>query len=228
MSTMRIPTVAKDVPLRGRKRSIKAEKAVLDAAYKLLLDAGLQATTVEAIATRAGVSKATIYKWWPNRAAVIMSAFLREASKALPYPEEVSLESVFERLYLMAQEFQGAIGTMICALIAEGQSDPEIAQAFREGYIYARRRQGVEIVKSAIAKGLIRKADPDTVLDLLYAPLYYRLLVGHQPLTAGFVREHVELAMRGLMDKGSSAEGMLLDAPPAKPKVTATRVRSKV
>ena len=71
---------------RGRKRSAEAEKAVLDAAYDLLLHQGLQATTVEAIATRAKVSKATIYKWWPNRASVIMSAFLRESQHALPYP----------------------------------------------------------------------------------------------------------------------------------------------
>ena len=185
----------------GRKRSVTAEEAVLSATYQLLAECGLQATSVEAIAARAGVSKATIYKWWPNRAAVIMSAFLREAGKALPYPDEVRLDSVFERLHLMAQEFHGPIGKMISALIAEGQSDPEIAQAFREGYISARRKQGVEIVKDAIRKGLIEKADPDVVLDLLYAPLYYRLLVGHQPLTAEFVRAHVDLAMRGLAAK---------------------------
>lgn len=183
---------------RGRKRSSAAEKAVLDAAYELLRQQGLQATTVEAIATRAKVSKATIYKWWPNRASVIMSAFLREARDALPYPEELEMESIFERLNIMAMEFHGALGNMICALIAEGQSDPEIAQAFREGYIFARRQQGVEIVKDAIAKGLIRKADPDVVLDMLYAPLYYRLLVGHQPLSAEFIREHVDLALKGI------------------------------
>ena len=50
----------------------------------------------------------------------------------------------------------------------------------------------------AIAAGLIREADPDVILDMLYAPLYYRLLVGHQPLTAEFVREHVTLALNGL------------------------------
>jgi AcrR family transcriptional regulator len=183
---------------RGRKRSSEAEKAVLDATYDLLLREGLQATTVEAIAMRAKVSKATIYKWWPNRASVIMSAFLREARFALPYPEELEAKSIFDRLNTMAMEFHGAIGSMICALIAEGQSDPEIAQAFREGYVLARRQQGIELVKRAIAKKLIRKADPDAVLDLLYAPLYYRLLVGHQPLSEGYIRQHVALALNGI------------------------------
>jgi hypothetical protein len=99
---------------------------------------------------------------------------------------------------LMALEFHGATGSMIRALIAEGQSDPEIAQAFRNGYVLARREQGVELVKRAIDANLIRKADPNTVLDLLYAPLYYRLLVGHQPLSDAFIREHVALALGGI------------------------------
>lgn len=196
--------VTKPAETRGRKRSSEAEKAVLDAAYDLLLHEGLEATTVEAIANKAKVSKATIYKWWPNRASVIMSAFLREARGALPYPEELEPENIVERLQTMAMEFHGAIGSMICALIAEGQSDPEIAQAFREGYIFARRKQGVELVKRAIAKKLIRPADPDVVLDLLYAPLYYRLLVGHQPLSEAFVREHVSLALHGIIHAESA------------------------
>jgi AcrR family transcriptional regulator len=199
MSIEKPPTDDKPVETRGRKRSSEAEKAVLDAAYDLLSREGLQATTVEAIASRAKVSKATIYKWWPNRASVIMSAFLREARGALPYPEEFEPEDIVQRLQTMAMEFHGAVGSMIRALIAEGQSDPEIAQAFRDGYIFARRQQGVELVKRAIAKKLIRDADPDVVLDLLYAPLYYRLLVGHQPLSEAFIREHVSLALGGIM-----------------------------
>lgn len=186
---------------RGRKRSAAAEAAVLAAAYELLAKEGLQATTVEAIAQRAKVSKATIYKWWPNRAAVIMSAFLREARDALPYPERLDMKSVFDRLHHMAQEFHGPIGNMIRVLIAEGQSDPEIAQAFREGYVLARREQGVEIVRAAIAAGTIRDADPDAILDMLYAPLYYRLLVGHKPLTSDFIRDHVQLTLNGLVPR---------------------------
>src|SRR5665647_2805473 len=117
MSIEKPPTDDKPVETRGRKRSSEAEKAVLDAAYDLLSREGLQATTVEAIASRAKVSKATIYKWWPNRASVIMSAFLREARGALPYPEEFEPENIVQRLQMMAMEFHGAVGSMIRALI---------------------------------------------------------------------------------------------------------------
>ena len=187
-----------EIPQAAARFLEHSRQAVLDAAYQLLSKEGFHATTVEAIAAKAQVSKATIYKWWPNRAAVIMSAFLREGAKSLPYPEEVTLQSVLARLMQMASEFTGTVGAMVKALIAESQSDPEIAQAFRDGYIAERRKQGVEIVNDAMKRGLINKADPNVILDLLYAPLYYRLLVGHQPLTSEFVQEHVALAMKGL------------------------------
>jgi hypothetical protein len=140
----------------------------------------------------------TIYKWWPNRAAVIMTAFLRNSGNVLPYPEDFQIEHVKDRLLQMAEAFRGATGTAVAALIAEGQFDPEIAQAFRDGYINARRKQGVEIVRAAIEAEIIRSADPDVVLDLLYAPLYFRLVVGHLPLSDDAVREHVELVLRAL------------------------------
>lgn len=60
----------------GRPRSEKTKHAILSAAYELLLENSFGAVTVEKIAERAGVSKATIYKWWPNKAAVVMDAFL--------------------------------------------------------------------------------------------------------------------------------------------------------
>jgi len=188
-------------PPRGapKREAPRSERAILDAAYHLLVEEGLGATTVEAIAARAGVSKVTVYKWWPNRAAVITSAFLSKSGDTLPYPERISRDEVVEALIRMAESFRGSTGTAIRALIAEGQVDPDVAQAFRDGYINARREHGTEIIRAAIAEGVIRDADPDIILDLLYAPLYFRLVVGHQPLTDEAIRAHVELALDGLL-----------------------------
>lgn len=183
---------------RRQQTGPRAEAAILDAAYELLLEQGLEAATVEAIAAKAGVSKVTVYRWWPNRAAVIMSAFLRYSADTLPYPEDFQLDHVEHRLLRMAESFRGATGTAMAALIAAGRFDPEIAKAFREGYINARRSQGVDIVRAAIEAGEIRPADPDVVLDLLYAPLYFRLMVGHKPLDDDAVREHVRLVLAAL------------------------------
>lgn len=184
---------------RGRPRSKGAEDAVLDATYRLLSEKGLQLTTIESIAAESKVSKATIYRWWPNRAAVIMSAFLRASRNFIPYPEAFAEDATIDRLTSMGKEFQGPLGTMMAALIAEGQSDPAFAEEFRAGYINARREEIVNIVNAAIANGSIKQADPHTILDVIYAPLYYRLLVGHQPLSDSFVQEYLNLVMNGIL-----------------------------
>ncbi|MFC9518040.1 TetR/AcrR family transcriptional regulator [Nocardiaceae bacterium NPDC056970] len=196
---MSTPDAEQEVRGAPRRNAPRSERAILDAAYQLLIEDGLEATSVEAIAARARVSKVTIYKWWPNRAAVIMSAFLSKSGDTLPYPEQMTRDQIVESLIQMADSFRGPTGTAIRALIAESQTDPDVAQAFRDGYINARRRHGTEIVSAAIASGVIKKADPDVILDLLYAPLYFRLIVGHQPLSDDAIREHVELAVHGLM-----------------------------
>ncbi|NYT66133.1 TetR/AcrR family transcriptional regulator [Alcaligenaceae bacterium] len=186
---------------RGRPRSKGAEDAVLDATYRLMSEKGLKLTTIESIAAESKVSKATIYRWWPNRAAVIMSAFLRASRNLLPYPEGFTEESMQNRLASMGKEFLGPIGKMMAALIAEGQSDPVFSEAFGAGYINARREEGVNAINDAIDSGRIRKADPHTILDVIYAPLYYRLLLGHQPLSDAFVQEYLDLVMHGMLAK---------------------------
>lgn len=182
----------------GRRSGPRSEPAILAAAYELLVEHGLEATTVEAISQRAGVSKVTVYKWWPNRAAVIMSAFLHRSTDLLPYPDNLDPDHVRARLLQMANEFRGPTGAVIAALIAEAQTDPEIAEAFRTDYVLARRDHGLAIVREAMQAGRIRDGDPHVVLDLLYAPLYFRLLVGHQPLSEVAVRQHVDLVLQAL------------------------------
>lgn len=163
-----------------------------------MLDAGLHGTTMDAIAERAGVSKVTLYKWWPNRAAIVMRAFLEHGRTALPYPDPVSPAQLRSRLRRMAREFRGPTGRVIAELMAEGQYDPDIKAAFRDGYIGARRDEGVRIIRSAVDSGIIRDVDPHVALDLVYAPLYYRLLVGHGPLSGDFIDAHVDMVWRAL------------------------------
>lgn len=195
--TQRKPLPAKRSP--GRPRNLAAETAVLDAAYHLLSEKGLKKVTVEAIAAKAKVSKATIYKWWSGRAAVLMSAFLREARHVLPYPQELSKEEIERCLLVMCREFQGPIGQMMTAIVAEGQLSEDFAHEFGADYINARREDGVKLVQEAIDLGILRSGDPHVILDLLYAPLYYRLLFKHQPLSDEFVAEYVQLVLNGVM-----------------------------
>ena len=71
---------------RGRPRSVETTNAILESAYTLMATTGLAATSIDAVARHSNVSKMTIYKWWPSREALLIDAFLNQASLMLPLP----------------------------------------------------------------------------------------------------------------------------------------------
>ena len=168
----------------GRPRSERARRAILQAANELLESEGFAAVTVEAIAERAGVSKATIYRWWPNRAAVVMDGFLSIVSTEVPFPHTGrAREDIRIHMRRLAEAFSGKIGRTVAALIAEGQSDPELAEALRSRWLLVRRTEAKEILRLGIERGELREdIDLEVAVDVLYGPIYYRMLVGHAPL----------------------------------------------
>jgi AcrR family transcriptional regulator len=109
---------------KGRQRSAAAEAAILDAAVELLERKPLCEVTAEAIAKRAGVSKATIYKWWPNRNRVAMDAFLsRTQEEILPSDTGSALRDFTETLVAATRFHKSPCGRLLSQFIAEGQSD---------------------------------------------------------------------------------------------------------
>ena len=117
---------------QGRPRSERAKRAILEAAGELLDHNGFAGVTVEAIAVRAGVSKATIYRWWPNKAAVITDSFLELTAPEIDFVETGSVrEDLRLQMRSLIRTFASKSGQTIAALVAEGQSDPEVADAFR-------------------------------------------------------------------------------------------------
>jgi AcrR family transcriptional regulator len=181
----------------GRPRSQAAHRAILQAANELLSRDGFAALTVEAIAAKAGVSKATIYRWWSSKAAVVMDGFLAATAPTIPFPDTGSIREDFRHQMLMVVDlFASQTGRTIAVLIAEGQNDLELAEAFRFRYLAARRREAKHILERGIARKELRAdLDLDIVLDAFYGPLYYRLLVGHAPLDVYFVNKLVDLVM---------------------------------
>src|SRR3954452_16964394 len=129
-----------NVPRRGRHRSAEAEAAILKATLYLLERQPLRKVTADAIARRAGVSKATIYKWWPNKSLVALDAYLAGMSEQVPLPDTGSAERDFaEQLNAVMTFFTSPVGRLFCQFIAEGQSDPHFLELFRQRFLYARR-----------------------------------------------------------------------------------------
>ena len=188
----------------GRPRSERAHRAILQAANELLESEGFAAVTVEAIAERAGVSKATVYRWWPNRAAVVMDGFLSIVSSEVPFPHTGhAREDIRIHMRRLAEAFSGKIGSTVAALIAEGQSDPELAEALRSRWLSVRRAEAREILELGIERGELREdLDPEVAVDVLYGPIYYRMLVGHAPLNSDFADALADHAFAGLAARG--------------------------
>lgn len=176
----------------GRKRSESAHKAILEAAFDLLEERGYRATSIEAVAERAGVGKQTIYRWWKSRGALLMEAVRKRAEREVPVPDTGSLEKdLFRFLSATFAGMRGRYGTMMRALMAEAQLDPSFEREFRETFIVGRRSAVVSMLERAHSR-----IDPVLATDLLYGPMWYRLLVGHGKLDEPFARAIVKAVLR--------------------------------
>ena len=189
---------------RGRPRSERARRAVLDAAAHELFAHGVAAITVDAIAERAGVSKATIYKWWPSKAAIAVDAFLETVEPQVPSPDVGDLyRELAEPAIAQLRLFRDTpVGFALASIVAAAQSDPDVAEAFRNRWLGARRRDAYQAIDRAKARKQIRAdADADVLLDVIFGPIYYRLLTGYAPLDEGLVDVLVETALNGVAIK---------------------------
>src|SRR5260370_7946863 len=134
---------------------------------------------MDAIAAEAHVAGTTMALRWPNKATVIMGAFLAEVSPGIAFPELPSaLESLRVQMKLLARAFRGRPGLLIRSLLAEAQFDPELKRAFRDRWIMKRRAAAQVVIKAGILAGELPAAtNPDVLLYSLYEELYYRLLM---------------------------------------------------
>jgi AcrR family transcriptional regulator len=158
--------------------------------------------TVEAIAERAGVSKATVYRWWPDKAAVIVEAFGVTFAPQLPMHHSGSLrEDLARQLRDFAHLLAGRGGRMLRSFIVAARSDPEVAAAFRSIWLDPRREEGREMLRRKQSAGQLRKdAELDLVYDALYGPLFYRFLVRNEPPSQKYAETIVDLLIRGLSE----------------------------
>lgn len=191
------------VPARpGRPRQLSVRDAVVSAAGRLLLQAGIKGFSIERVAKLAGASKVTIYKWWPSKGALALDGFYTLVSpsidKTLTGDTERDLIVQVNSVLVMFRDT--AIGPMLAGLISEAQRDPELAVAIRDRYLEPRRLYGVAILEAGRAAGRLRpNFDATTVLDQIYGPIYLRLLVGHAPLTDDLAATLVRTVMTGIV-----------------------------
>lgn len=185
----------------GRPRSQSARKSILDATARLLQHVSLKNLAIESIAREAGVGKATIYGWWPNKAAIVIDAFFEEVEQRTAFEQApTAVAAIRDQVVRMVHTIGGPIGHIAAQIIAEGQSDPRVLEHFRAVFLRQRRAAASEIIRAGIANGEFRgDLDIELVIDLIYGPIWYRLMVGHQPLDDGLADRLPELSISALL-----------------------------
>jgi AcrR family transcriptional regulator len=185
----------------GRPRSEESRQAILRSTLKLLKQqGGFAELSIEAIAADANVGKTTVYRWWPTKAALVADAFSASAAEELRFPNTGSVENDMSlQMRRLIRIFRSRRGKVVAALLAGGQSDPELIGAFRERFLWPRRKQAYETLQRGIDRGeLPADSDLDLVLDLLYGPIYMRFLIRHDKLDESFADEICALVLKGL------------------------------
>ncbi|WP_312979863.1 TetR/AcrR family transcriptional regulator [Corynebacterium sp.] len=170
---------------------------MLEATRALLTDEGLPALTVDKIARHAGVSKNTIYRWWPNKAAVLMDAFTAATRTKLEAPDT---GTAIQRFRTQVQRVAALMSEPdarrpFVALVAASQHDQELAAALRERFIADRRDAATLLLEEIIDQHRAANFEPEIVIDLIYGALYYRLLITGARLDPPYVDRLLDFAL---------------------------------
>jgi AcrR family transcriptional regulator len=183
---------AEDEPRRGRPRSEKTRTAILKATSELLLEHSLASISMDAVAERAGASKATIYRWWPSKELLALDALVSGWETGRTHtPDTGSLAGdLLALIRPWARRLAGKpYGRVVAALLTRARTDPKFAKTYIAHLIEPRRSEGRIAFVRAIERGEIpADTDVEVALDLLYGPVYHRMLQGHAPITDRFAR----------------------------------------
>ena len=161
----------------SRPRSAESHAAILQAALELVVEGGLRGTTIEGIAARAGVGKATIYRRWRTKEELFMEA-LRGVAFPLPDPDTGSLRGDVESIITFTLEHATRKAALLMPrLMVEAADDPELFAVMQEVLIDPRRTLLRTVLRRAVERGEMREdIDPEVAIDLLIGPYIYAVL----------------------------------------------------
>jgi AcrR family transcriptional regulator len=179
----------------GRKRSVESHQAILLAAFELIGEVGYSGLTVEGIAARSGTGKQTVYRWWPSKADVLLDALATKADLHVPIADEGSYAADL-RAFLAASFRLGTDRRVIDALralMAHAQIDAEFGERFRVEFLQRRRDALAIIVDRARDRGEMVGASTDTIADVVFGVIWYRVLARPEPLDTALIDELTNL-----------------------------------
>jgi AcrR family transcriptional regulator len=187
---------------RGRRPADEVRADVLRTVGELLQAEGLADFTIERVARLSGVSKTTIYKWWPSRGALALDGYFHAVEPTLAFPDT---DNIRADLTTQLHTFEHLVadtpaGRLLAELIGASQTDAELAVAYRELYSSQRRHLAVVRIQRAQTAGQLRAdVDPQVVVDQLWGAVYHRLLIPDEPITTTFIDALLDNLLDGIM-----------------------------
>jgi AcrR family transcriptional regulator len=184
----------------GRPRDESVRLRIQKAAIELLIEGGFLNLTCDAIALRSGASKATIYRWWPNKVQIMLDAFIDALSPQLRvYPAATLEEFIDTHIRQFIRAVNGQNGKLLAAVLAAAQVVPELHQAYLTYWLKPRR----DLLRKALlrfqASGeLSSNIDIDVALDTLYGPLHMLLMVQRNRLKPAYATQLTPIILRGI------------------------------
>jgi AcrR family transcriptional regulator len=175
----------------------------LQAGLELLEQSSFAEITADAIAERAGAGKSTIYRWWPNKDAVLVEALREAVAQEQPFPDTGSLrDDIRLQLHNFIKLLSGKRGKIFTAFVVAAQTDGEVAETFQRVWRDPRRAGLKGVLERHRGKQMRAEIDLDMVLDAVYGPLYYRLLTGNRKFPDGYAEALTDILFKGLANPG--------------------------
>lgn len=185
---------AKTLCMKGRPRDSKREDAIAAATISLIQDVGYERCTIEAIAHKAGVSKATIYRRWKNKQEVIANATSHHSFSQAPSIDTGNLrDDLVELLLAKVKILKGPDGAVIASIMSAAKMDPELAKAIPHSVRDGESDDHEVILARAIKRGEISlDANLELLAEITPAIMTYRIFMSQQPVNRKFIEALVD------------------------------------
>jgi AcrR family transcriptional regulator len=186
---------------RGRRPADEVRADVFRVVGEILLGEGIADLTFERVARLSGVSKTTLYKWWPSKGALALDGYFHAVEETLAFEDTGDIRAdLLNQLRAFARIMTATpAGRVVTELIGQSQTDEDLAVAFRSLYSGERRRLAGERLKRAQEQGQIRDdVDVQVLVDQLWGAVYHRLLIPDEPVTDAFVTALVSNLIDGI------------------------------
>jgi AcrR family transcriptional regulator len=182
-------------------RTLRTHRAILDATRELLAEESVGRLTVVGVAARSGVAKTTIYRRWTGKDELALAVLIDMVETVPPTPD---LGDTRAELVAFVEAVVGILrgslmGRVMQGIVSDLATNPDLGDAFRERVVAVRLAEVRRLLARGVARGDVRPdADAELANELLFGPVYYRLLLSAAPLDAGLAARVVDAAMAAL------------------------------